>query len=392
MALKRWPFIRQSAKAERSEQDVAEELGVSKFLVKRGDIKLGQRVGSGAFGAVYTCTVQDRAETMVAKCINVKMMRKEDADLFQMELKIWSRLDHPSCVKFKGVCLGTDEHILLCTYCTGGSLADRHDHCLRTRAAPITSATFAKMALAVADAMAYLHSKKIMHRDLKSHNVLIMASGDLQVADFGLAKFATGEKAQLTAETGSYRWMAPEVLRHEPYDQKCDVYSFAMLCWEMLTYRMPFEQHQPVQAAFAMCLEHKRPEIPPSCHATARELIQRSWDERSEARPTFDKLCHELRKLQQSLLELDSPAAGAPAAGGSPSPPARDGAEREAADMPPPPAVDRTADAGGSRENHGCPNRDSSISGKRELAHRSEGKELKRPKSYNSQLSELRMA
>ena len=69
-----------------------------------------------------------------------------------------------------------------------------------------------------------------------------------QLADFGLARLAPGCKEELTAETGSYRWMAPEVIRHKSYDEKCDVYSFAMLCWEMLTYRMPFDKMHALQA------------------------------------------------------------------------------------------------------------------------------------------------
>merc|ERR1711959_880367 len=99
--------------------------------------------------------------------------------------------------------------------------------------------------------------------------------------------------------------MAPEVLRHEPYDQKCDVYSFAMLCWEMLTYRIPFEQHQPVQAAFAMAIEHKRPDIPARCHPDVRRLLVRCWQESSEARPSFAQLCDELRDLQGKMPEQD---------------------------------------------------------------------------------------
>merc|ERR1712087_194110 len=95
--------------------------------------------------------------------------------------------------------------------------------------------------------------------------------------------------------------MAPEVLRHEPYDQKCDVYSFAILCWEMLTFRLPFEQKQPVQAAFAMALEGQRPSIPAHCPPDVERLLERSWSEASEARPSFAQVCDELRTLQKAL-------------------------------------------------------------------------------------------
>jgi len=232
------------------------------------------------------------------------------------------------------------------------------------------------MALAVASAMSYLHGRQIMHRDLKSQNVLIGELGELQVADFGLAQFAPREKALLTAETGSYRWMAPEVLRHEPYDEKCDVYSFAMLCWEMLTYRVPFEQHQPVQAAFAMAIENKRPDIPASCHPDVKQLLERSWREQSEARPSFAQVCDELQSLQNALRSR-----GAAADGGASSPSAADCAESGSSGAP-------TLSAQANREGSSHAGNGSK---RRSRPSDPPAGHMKRPKSYNTQLSELRM-
>merc|ERR1719217_394706 len=116
--------------------------------------------------------------------------------------------------------------------------------------------------------MVHLHEHGVMHRDLKSPNILLESKGNslyescpLKIADFGLARHLPLEDraASLTAETGSYRWMAPEVIRHEPYNTACDVYSFAILAWEMLTYRVPFDNMMPVEAAFAVAKGAKRP-------------------------------------------------------------------------------------------------------------------------------------
>ena len=96
----------------------------------------------------------------------------------------------------------------------------------------------------IATGMEYLHALQppVLHRDLKSANVLIAEGGQrLAIADFGLARYQANPGKKMTAETGSYRWMAPEVIRHEEYDKRCDVYSFAILAWEMLTYRVPFD-------------------------------------------------------------------------------------------------------------------------------------------------------
>ena len=85
---------------------------------------------------------------------------------------------------------------------------------------------------------------------LKPANILV-SGGTLKVADFGLARTKPATPTCLTAETGSYRWMAPEVMRHEPYDERCDVYSFALVSWELLTLEMPFARMQGLDVTAA---------------------------------------------------------------------------------------------------------------------------------------------
>uniref|UniRef100_A0A7S4BFL9 Protein kinase domain-containing protein n=1 Tax=Chrysotila carterae TaxID=13221 RepID=A0A7S4BFL9_CHRCT len=279
----------------------AHEYGVEEILLPRSSVTLGKAIGQGAFGRVYRCNVSGEKELLVAKSINSVALRKEDQNLFRIELTVWSKLNHPSCIRLIGVCLEGPEYLLICPFCEGGTLAGRHAMLLKKRSPPIATAVLVRQALQVASGMAYLHSQNIMHRDLKSPNILLTAAGDLRISDFGLAKYAPTEKSLLTAETGSYRWMAPEVLRHEPYDRSCDVFSFGMLCWEMLTYSMPFEKLTPVQAAFAVAIDGHRPIIPRFCSTDIAKLLNRCWDKSSEQRPSFDAITLELEAKAKSL-------------------------------------------------------------------------------------------
>ena len=105
--------------------------------------------------------------------------------------------------------------------------------------------------LDIARGMEYIHSQGVVHRDLKPENVLIDGDFHLKIADFGIAC----EEAHcelLADDLGTYRWMAPEMIKRKSYGRKVDVYSFGLMLWEMLTGRIPYEDMTPVQAAFAV--------------------------------------------------------------------------------------------------------------------------------------------
>jgi len=105
--------------------------------------------------------------------------------------------------------------------------------------------------LDIARGMEYIHSQGVIHRDLKPENVLINGDSHLKIADFGIAC----EEAYcdvLADDPGTYRWMAPEMIRRKSYGRKVDVYSFGLILWEMLTGTIPYEDMTPIQAAFAV--------------------------------------------------------------------------------------------------------------------------------------------
>ena len=131
--------------------------------------------------------------------------------------------------------------------------------------------------------MAYLHRRQIMHRDLKSSNVLLTTAGGVKLTDFGVAVQVAAGAAErdgfrtsnggttsplesscdpLTTETGTYRWMAPEVVNHEQYSRPADVFSYSMILFELLTHEIPFSDLPPVLAASAIGVGKQRPVLP----------------------------------------------------------------------------------------------------------------------------------
>ena len=136
---------------------------------------------------VFKCKLNGK--TAVAKQIAPARLTAKDLPLLQNEMCLWAQIDHPICVKFFGACFeATGFYYLLCEHMPGGSLLDRHN-ALRPKATPPQTPQLLRQMRQVATAMEHLHSKKILHRDLKSANVLVAEDGRLVVADFGLARY-----------------------------------------------------------------------------------------------------------------------------------------------------------------------------------------------------------
>ncbi|WOH16404.1 hypothetical protein DCAR_0935957 [Daucus carota subsp. sativus] len=223
---------------------------------------------------------------------------------FRHEVNLLVKLRHPNIVQFLGAVTDRKPLMLITEYLRGGDL---HQY-LKGKGA-LSPARAVSFALDIARGMAYLHNEPnvIIHRDLKPRNVLLVNSSadHLKVGDFGLSKLIKVKNShdvyQMTGETGSYRYMAPEVFKHRKYDKKVDVFSFAMILYEMLEGDAPLSHHEPYEAAKYVSEGHRPMFRAKGYTQELRALTEQCWAADTNKRPSFLEVLKRLEKIKETL-------------------------------------------------------------------------------------------
>jgi serine/threonine protein kinase len=227
---------------------------------------------------------------------------------FRQEVELLVKLRHPNIVQFLGAVTRQPPLMLITEYLAGGDLYEL----LWRKKEALPAPLIVKYSLDIARGMCYLHNgpNVIIHRDLKPRNVILDEAHELKVGDFGLSKLIKvnhlPDVYKMTGETGSYRYMAPEVFLHEQYDKSVDVFSFAMVLYEMFEGAAPFEEEVAYDAAQLVADEDRRPEMKAKTYPLGmQELIQRCWSRNPKERPPFDTIVEELQKMEENFPQYE---------------------------------------------------------------------------------------
>lgn len=266
------------------------------------DITLGERIGLGSYGEVYRGELHG-TEVAVKKFLD-QDISGESLEEFKSEVYIMKRLRHPNVVLFMGAVTRVPNLSIITEFLPRGSLyrlIHRPNNQLDERRR-------LRMALDAARGMNYLHTSSpvIVHRDLKSPNLLVDKNWVLKVCDFGLSRMKHSTFLSSRSTAGTAEWMAPEVLRNEPSNEKCDVFSFGVILWELCTMRQPWGGMNPMQVVGAVGFQHRRLDIPDDMDPVIADIIRKCWQTDPKQRPSFAEIMAALKPLQKPLTSQAS--------------------------------------------------------------------------------------
>ncbi|KAJ6294053.1 SERINE/THREONINE-KINASE HT1-LIKE PROTEIN [Salix viminalis] len=275
--------------------------GEGEWSADMSQLFIGNKFASGRHSRIYRGIYKqiDVAVKLVSQPEEDESLAAMLENHFISEVALLFRLRHPNIITFVAACKKPPVFCIITEYLAGGSLR-KFLHQQEPHSVPLNLVL--KLALDIAHGMQYLHSQGILHRDLKSENLLLGEDMSVKVADFGISCLES-QCGSAKGFTGTYRWMAPEMIKEKHHTKKVDVYSFGIVLWELLTAMTPFDNMTPEQAAFAVCQKNARPPLPPKCPLAYSHLINRCWSSNPDKRPHFDEIVAILESYSESLAQ-----------------------------------------------------------------------------------------
>jgi len=260
-------------------------------------IMMIKKIGEGSCGEVWKAKY---GVTIVAvKKIFRALLSDSAAKEFQDEATMLGNLRHSKVVQFWGFTDFPDGcQAIVTEFMAKGALSD----IVYNLEIPLDINRIGSIALHAAEGIAYLHSKNIVHRDIKTMNFLVSDDWTVKVADFGLSKHL--KQANTNTFCGTMPWAAPEVLSGALYSTKVDVYSFGIVLWELFSRKEPYSELSASQIILQVVNKGYRPEIPANCPPEWKKLIQSCWHQNPDNRPTMEEVFSMLKQITNADTDL----------------------------------------------------------------------------------------
>lgn len=260
-------------------------------------LQLGQLIGNGGYGDVYQATWQ--GINVAVKQLHLKTLSTELAVDFQREAAIMAQCQFPHIVRLYGVCQEFEHTAMVMEYLPKGSLYQVLHNSEETL--PWNPIRW-DIAINIGKGLAYLHNQKIVHRDLKSLNVLLDDQYQAKIGDFGLAKIKL-ETNSTTTKTksgmGTTRWRAPELFKRGANPNAAsDVYSYGMVLWEIASRQLPFQDAVDDVTAMGWIKDGEQENVPPGCPQSYGEVIKAAWKKEPSERFSAEKMVVELTQVK----------------------------------------------------------------------------------------------
>ncbi|KAK8894973.1 hypothetical protein M9Y10_023415 [Tritrichomonas musculus] len=249
------------------------------------DLKLDKALGSGGFGTVFLSIRLSTAELLAVKEVRSDKLTIQTWAALYSEVATMEPLKHRYVLELVGAHI-KEPYRIITRFCPGKSLFDRLH---RPNMKPLSAERLTAIAYQVAEGMRFLHTNGIVHRDLKTMNILLDDTDTAKIADFGLAGMMK-DKKELIGGVGTPHYTAPEVLERKRYGLKVDTYSYGVILWEMATRQIPFRDktHQEifdkvVNKQWRLPVNHIQPD-------SLKRLITRCWAQSPNDRPEFNEI------------------------------------------------------------------------------------------------------
>jgi hypothetical protein len=248
------------------------------------DFESIREIGGGISANVFYGKDNRTGQEVAVKQLKFQTLSGSKLQTFQREVSILASVDHPALLRFIGA-TDSPPFCIVTAWMAGGTLYHGIHKAHRLSPTQLTICAFD-----IACGMQYLHSRNIIHRDLKSLNVLLDNDDRAHICDFGFSRTAEDD-AMMTQNIGTPHWMAPELLTANAiYTSKVDVYAYGLVLWEIVSLQVPFTGLDPTQIMVQVYMHNIRPVMPSHVNPKLRELIRRCWDRNPDVRPTFDEI------------------------------------------------------------------------------------------------------